>query len=255
MRRNFTLIELLITIAIIVILAGMLLPALGKARARAKNTGCVNNLKQWGTVFHSYYMAFDDYTIPYDGGRREDGSGGAWNAPGSFCVMEVTGGTVPVAWSKRRDQWMYTGPDISICPAINPEDKKQGTNGGNSRLGYQGYGMWYAASWSQYGTQFITDQQNGYIRKVSRIRNPSKVIQVSDSFSGGINSFDANQFDPLFLPKSTTTTDTSALCRAGYRHSLRCNILSLAGLVSSSNRIRKSPDMNRARADKLESIW
>ncbi|MBR6372031.1 MAG: type II secretion system protein [Victivallales bacterium] len=78
MKKKFTLIELLVVIAIIAVLAAMLLPALRKARAKAKDIGCINNLKQIGIGFMQYCLEHDDL-IPT---RSVNRSGSTWNPRG-----------------------------------------------------------------------------------------------------------------------------------------------------------------------------
>lgn len=80
----FTLIELLVVIAIIAILASMLLPVLGKAKAKTQSVACKNNLRQLQWGWHLYLTDHEDMLVPNKDDDRGDGN---WaSLPGSWVV-------------------------------------------------------------------------------------------------------------------------------------------------------------------------
>ena len=229
-NRNFTLIELLVVIAIIAILAAMLLPALNKARDRAKAVSCTNNLKQCGSVAQLY---MNDFKGVFRLTSRYGNLGSTWG----YGMYKHTGNSY-IGFSKVKiDGAEFPDNPIIRCPVakFNNTDVV-----GIVAFSHYGAVMKHGEATSIPDTvgsvACITASNKEHFLLSQYIKSPTGMALLADTSFGGDNADNSAQF--FYLNRASWANE-----RVRLRHADRANICWLDGHVSgnSSNDLAVSP--------------
>lgn len=188
-RRAFTLIELLVVIAIIAVLISILLPALGAARERGRETQCKAFLAQFGSGFLSYSNMNDEYLCS-----------------GSFDPEVASGRDGPVdavGWVADLVNSNSGFPARMLCPS-NPAryNQKLGASGGTygpdeaRDLIERGYNTNYTQSWYMGRTEFNPASGGGSLRSLQVTYGSLSVSSIKNTQSSRVPLISDGRTDP-----------------------------------------------------------
>jgi prepilin-type N-terminal cleavage/methylation domain-containing protein len=216
--RGFTLIELLVVIAIIAILAGLLIPALAKAKAKGKQTSCLNNMRQLGIATAMYLQEFQRY-------------------PGCYSVQPQ----VYCVWPVRLFSQLTKNRAVFTCPAADPKtawdtnvNKSLGATGPDGVFDPYGIGVnsKFDMAYNDWGLNLANDPQlglggdinggwfKGFVTE-SMVRSPANMIMLADAKPDGSwdGNFDATQQDQW--PSNRHNRRSVLMCCDGHAEAAR----------------------------------
>jgi prepilin-type N-terminal cleavage/methylation domain-containing protein/prepilin-type processing-associated H-X9-DG protein len=235
-NRAFTLIELLVVIAIIAILAAMLLPALSKAKQKAKQTSCINNMREIGIALVMYAGDYNQYpscfwsasaAAPWTGNDTYVWQPRLLNLMGNSRKSFYCPAALPSsAWDTNANltlsfgSGLVKGENFQIDPYAIKETSR-------FSLGYNDWGLSQGAALGMGG-----DVGSRIIRD-STIQRPSDMISVGETRSDATTiDFNAN-VDPQVSNQQNSAQHNQCPCN---RHNFRTDIVFADGHVESPKR-------------------
>ncbi|MBI3991454.1 MAG: DUF1559 domain-containing protein [Candidatus Omnitrophica bacterium] len=214
-RNSFTLVELLVVVAIIAILAAMLLPTLKAAREKARQAACINNLKVLGLAELMYAQDYNDWMIV-------DTTDVSTTSTSSWVIVLARNGYV-----SRVDPFISLSlgkPSVFVCPSFPPKIYYYHIYVYGVRPTISGL-MDFRAKYYKIGAS-ITDDTGHYANT-----SPSEFIFMGDSIrTSVVTAF--NSYSQYFMITNDTRTNSYGAIHT--RHFGKADILFLDGHVEIS---------------------